>query len=658
MKISTASLILHGLRGASGRWARSASEDGAGHFHDCRSLWRLTSRMDWANFRMASAVASLMLPFVLGFADNAKAQNYTCINTPGPTLEIRIQNNSTDTTIYPVFDLGIKDPNLNSTDLWMQAQCQIKNPPNNDHNERSFPTTKVYRAYVNLDSNIPGGDDTPTGGIPPGKMVKITVPFYTQLRSDVTVNNLGMKNQTDQFIDWWNAARIYFFYGKPAVKSAYLDGQPTDITFAASNQLKPTCVFTVAPTDCTVVFKSHTIDPRANLPFQLQEYTFASALGPPPGGLTPCPGPQCKFSIDITRVNYNVSSLDSVYLPVAMGPILNGGPTNDKTHYLGDGASVSSFNTTLSTFTNNGQGWPFYIPIYFEDPNNESIANWPPLETKPGVVFPPCSFINPFTDSKFPIPPYLAPKIPGTDNLILESNRFSTDGARLVTVIPPLLSSQPSNYAMIPNFNQNQCGSANGPPTFTSPPGFGVNGNQVITVWTGCLNGSLTGNDMGTCDKIKEVNAFFLRNYDQVTCWKKIPPDLPAVMHGVYGWVPITAPLYPKANETICAGGALKDTQGTPNFSTVIKDYCELQYNYLLVQNGMDPKFVFNPYTLLIHDTLGSSAYAFSIDDAQAFRSLIAPGVIITIGGTAGLDDTVPTPLPTADTFQQFCRQG
>ena len=74
------------------------------------------------------------------------------------------------------------------------------------------------------------------------------------------------------------------------------------------------------------------------------------------------------------------------------------------------------------------------------------------------------------------------------DNLILESNRFSTDGARLVTVIPPLLSSQPSNYAMIPNFNQNQCGSANGPPTFTSPPGFGVNGNQVITVWTGCLN--------------------------------------------------------------------------------------------------------------------------------------------------------------------------
>ena len=177
-------------------------------------------------------------------------------------------------------------------------------------------------------------------------------------------------------------------------------------------------------------------------------------------------------------------------------------------------------------------------------------------------------------------------------------------------------------------------------------------------MWTGCLNGSLTGNDMGTCDKIKEVNEFFLRNYNQAACHNRAVPDLPAVMHGVYGWVPITAPLYPKANEHQCAGGALKDTKGTPNFNTVIKDYCELQYNYLLVQKGMDAKFIFNAYTQLIHSTLGSTAYAFSIDDAQAFRSLVAPGVIITIGGTDGLDDKTATPLPTADTFQQFCRQG
>jgi hypothetical protein len=70
-----------------------------------------------------------------------------------------------------------------------------------------------------------------------------------------------------------------------------------------------------------------------------------------------------------------------------------------------------------------------------------------------------------------------------------------------------------------------------------------------------------------------------------------------------------------------------------------------------------DPKKYFNPYTKLVHDVLKSSAYAFSIDDNLAFHSLKADGIIITIGGLKGLQNTDATPIPDkASTIKLACK--
>jgi len=586
---------------------------------------------------MRCVLSSLLLPLLFAFAGDAAAD---CLVAPF-SKEIRIKNNSPE-TIFPVISAPKYDPNNpNAADLWMQAQCET-DPK--DAKTRRFSSTLVYRAYINLPA------DVPTGGVPPGSTVTITLPFYTKLK-EVNKGNLGSVN--DQFIDWWNSARIYFFYGEAALDSAIIDGSPKDIDFGKNvpNQIKPTCtIVTSPPTNCTIVFKAHTIDPRANIPFQLQEYTFASATGPVPGGVLPAGSP---FTIETQWVNYNVSSLDSVYLPVAMGPIkVQDLDPKGPTTYLGDGADVPTFNQKLSAFSKNGGGWPYFIPVYFADPSKESVKKWPPLETKG----PPCSFIKPFTDANPAIKEYLFPKLPGTANLLIESYRKVQVGNRLGTIVPPLLSSQPSNFSTVPNYSGFRC-DAPDVPTFTEPPALGTSGKAVIDLWIKCTTSQIA-ND--TCSKIKEVNQFFLNNYNQgLRNRESIPkecqnPDLPATIFAVYGWVPIKFPLYPKAGEKQCEGPALKETQSTPNYNTAITTYCELQYNYLTP--GLLPEFVFNPYTKLIHDTLGSTAYAFSIDDEQAFRHLVAPGVIITVGGVAGLDDETPSPKPNPDNFKQFCR--
>jgi hypothetical protein len=61
-----------------------------------------------------------------------------------------------------------------------------------------------------------------------------------------------------------------------------------------------------------------------SIPFQLGEYTFAAAEGPPPGGLLPSGSP---FTIDLTKTNFNISAVDGIYMPVAMEAMLTDDPT-------------------------------------------------------------------------------------------------------------------------------------------------------------------------------------------------------------------------------------------------------------------------------------------------------------------------------------------
>ena len=321
---------------------------------------------------------STLLLLVLGFANNSSA---TVPNQP-PEKKIVIVNNakSDKRVFFPVIQKG---RTIGNPDLWMQAIfVQSGNFPNFAQKDPypPFGTRLVSRAYINITS-IDKQTGLEESGLQPGQSVTITVPFFTQLQevTDVPTSLDFIGAKPDQFIDWWNATRIYLFEGATALHAAQitdglLDGNqhsPTPIAPLGGAKV-PTCVASGGAT-CTVTLLSYTIDPPFGIPFQLQEYTFASAIGPP---LDPRPA---KFQQDgngLLFVNYNVSSLDSVYLPVAMGPL-----NNPDVLYVGSTQSVADFRKQLATFGDKGDNWPIFVPVYFDELSkhpglpNEPISN-------------------------------------------------------------------------------------------------------------------------------------------------------------------------------------------------------------------------------------------------------------------------------------------
>lgn len=490
-----------------------------------------------------------------------------------PTKTITIYNNSKTDTIYPVLSAYI-----GQVDLWMQAQFNVKDVKtqtfcNVDLGEKpcSAPQSgvpRLYRAYINLDK-----------GVRPGESVSVTVPFYTQLTQKTPIGS-----SSGEYIDWWNAQRIFFYLGRTAATGAFhYNGAddhgtpvaPTPVTPLAGAAV-PSCA-TNNKHDCEpvklVYYKS--IFPTGSIPFDFGEYTFAAAEGPPPGGLKPAGSP---LTIDLKTVNFNVSAVDGVYLPIAMAV-----PGDDK-RYLGTTTSVENFKEQLDAFSNSGTSWPHYYPSYF------SLAH--PIAAQPTPQ-----------DGD---PPYPFFRIPSANVIFAESYKDPAPA-------PPVLSSDTDGH-----------------------PKLGTSAQAMVDLWTRCTTSSDASD---TCKKVRDVFAFFKRNYLE-TCQLKPPlPDTPTMLREVYGWAE-----FPGCSH------ALKDTK---DYDTVIGEYCELQYNYLLGAANAD---IFNPYARLVHETLKTNAYAFSIDDKQAFLSVPGDELVITIGGPSGLPAGFKQrELPTAGTIHDFC---
>ena len=547
------------------------------------------------------ALISVLFLLVIGFAGNAAA---VVPNQP-PEKKIVIFNNSSDERVF--FPMVQKGATIGNPDLWMQAIfVQSRKFPNFAQKDPypPFPTKLVSRAYINITNK----DNTP--GLQPNQSVTITVPFWTQLQ-EVTDNDIGVNN--DQFVDWWNATRIYLFEGKTALHAAEItDGildnkqhNPTPIAPLGGAKV-PTCVASGGAT-CAVTLLSYTIDPPFGIPFQLQEYTFASAIGPP---LDPRPA---KFGKDgLEFVNYNVSSLDSVYLPVAMGPL-----NNPDVPYVGSTQSVADFRTHLADFGKKGDNWPIFVPVYFDD-----------LSKHPGFdnIFNAACSLDAFElPNEAPkVDRYQLPKLPGTFNMLVESFRDPPP-------IPPVLTSDPPKFPSMSKCNPSP------PPPFATPK-LGIVGQGVLNLWHECTDNSNNGSSI--CVRLREQFSFFQTNY--ISTCKKMP-DFNSTIQAIYGFVPITF--------SGCTGGALKDTAG---FKDAIGHYCDLQYNYL---TGAPEEEIFNPYAQLIHDTLKSSAYAFSIDDKVSFKHVVGTGIILTIAGAKGLENKTATPLPDKTNFKNQCRE-
>jgi hypothetical protein len=573
---------------------------------------------------MKHVLATLLFSFVLGFVGNAHAQHIIVPTPPDKTVVIY---NNTKVRIYPVIVRGPFDPSKpNVADLWMQAKFKQFVPLNKTYQIR-FTEKLEYRAYINPDQLNPG-----KGGIAPnGGFVTITLPFYSQLKEVTRSGDAQIGVAPDQFIDWWNAVRIYLFYDKIAANASFITYDncencppPGDVTFLNTiNNRKPSCSNSDG-SSCFITFKTYSIDPPAGIPFQLQEFTFASATGPLPGGNADFK----VFDIQEEWVNYNISSLDSVYLPIAVGP-----HTKTTLPYVGDGQTAEDFLGAIRVFsgvTGQGEGWPFFIPNYYD--STQTGKGYPVVYGQP------CALNGPFAgQNTF----YAFAKIPGMFNFLIESFRSSTSaGGTGNTITPPLLSSQPNNFSMLPGYRDNHCVPPTTPAVTT--PKLGTVGQPVIDLWKTC---TANMNDISpTCKDLRTVYNFFLKNFNKKSCSTNFPdgPDLLSTMLAVYGWVPISAPIY----GITCSGDALVLTSNKNEYIDVNTVFCNLQYNYLTLDPMDMPKYVFSPYTKFIHQTLKSSAYAFSIDDKTSFKRIEDNGIILAVGGTNGLKNKNPSPIP------------
>ncbi len=235
-------------------------------------------------------------------------------NNP-PSKTLALYNNSKE-TIYPVIEAPIL-----GVDPWMQALFKITDVTHNP-----FQTTQIYRAYLN----------TTEGGIPPGGKLTITVPFYSQL----TQNPSG-GSASDQYVDWWNGMRVYFYDNQAAFSKLYQSDATHPVTLY-SNGLSTDSV--------TLPVYATTAGAPLNDPYQLTEYTFANVIT----------SASIPYPIDTSYVDYDLSYVDQVYLPMAIEPA-----GNDQVGYTGTVMDLDVFRSILSHFIDTYH-WPMYtqIPAY------------------------------------------------------------------------------------------------------------------------------------------------------------------------------------------------------------------------------------------------------------------------------------------------------
>jgi hypothetical protein len=265
--------------------------------------------------QLAGLAAILALPAVFP-AGGAVAQQ------TAPTKEIRIYNNSLLGPIYPV----ISTPKQ-GLDLWLQAFFKV---PAAGLKTQVYANDKVYRIYIN----------PTTGGIPIGGYVTLSVPLYSQLLS----SNSGLI--PDEFINWWTGGRVSLYDVKSAIVADRLKDKKNPTTPLANAQLV-TC--THGCTEPLAIYHSAKGegDLPANDPAQLTEYTM--------GGINEKTDP---IGFKTGPVDYDISYVDQVYLPVAMEAV-----DQPFIGWIGTVQNVGTFKGELQTFLDSAKypGWPTYL---------------------------------------------------------------------------------------------------------------------------------------------------------------------------------------------------------------------------------------------------------------------------------------------------------
>lgn len=479
-------------------------------------------------------------------------QTVVCKGRDGKDMPVKpktitIYNNSDD-VIYPAIETSRNEVNEWLQGCWRTAQA--------------YPTRFVYKAYVNEGR-----------GLLPNTSVTLTLPLMSQL-------------DQERYITWWNGGRVIL-----ADKSERLrDPNDRNIGVVANVSCE------AQGTDCALTIYEAASGVPEDAYAQLSEYTFGDSV--------PITGEPRWFKPE--NVGYNISYVDHVYMPVAIGP-----KDNPYIGYSGSVQALPVFREKIDAFLSgaSGKGWPLY---------------------------------NLF-----------GRKLPGAYNAFA-ARGGTRDRADNVPVKPA--EGDPPVLTVL------RCIDGGCTDEEKKTVHFGAALQQVQNLWGSCV--SWEGEDISayvteriTCPgelqtDMKLVKQFFEQNHrNYVDGWYRdktctaLDPDknpgprtpkflfLDALAH-IYGWVQFN-------NGCSAATNPLIKTEIPGwNHARIQEIYIDdLQYNYRKPYFRDNPKLAFNPYVHLIHEDLEMNAYGFSVDDAVGFMSELGTGLIFAVGGTRGLEN-------------------
>ncbi len=456
-------------------------------------------------------------------------------------------NNNTEGTIYPVLSTS-----KNETNEWVQACFR--------DNTKAYPTKSVYKLYVNEGV-----------GIPKNTSVTITLPLFTVL-----------SKEEDRYVTWWNGGRVVLADNNVRLR--------TEADVKVADPAGVTC-----SAGCQLTTYASDIQFPENIYAQLSEYTFGSSI---------FPAGDPKRLLKPENVGYNISYVDHVYMPVAIG-VRN----NPYIGYSGSAQPFAGFRESLKLFlaaNERGEGWPVYNLSQLKLPGGYNV----------------------FAQR--------------SDTLPLDSDMPVSDpgGRHPALILSKCLPTQAGGQGTCSDEDKGKR--------------YGAAVQRMQNLWASCVDWgaedvsqykfpaagfSCPAGLQATMEQVKQFYAANHANYlkTYASCKSSQPATpfnyLTAVTH-IYGWVPY--------NENCGASfNALALTPGWDHAAIQASYIQDLQYNYdRTPAPGND--LIFNPYVGLIHQTLKMAAYGFSVDDTVGFMSELGDGLVFNVGGTAGLENDAP----------------
>lgn len=546
-------------------------------------------------------------------------------NDPKCYKEIRVVNNMNKVIYVVIQGSQQQNPAIGCAkgDVWLQRAL-------ND-TKNCYAVNSDYYAYIN-----------PKRGIKPGETISVSVPWYSKPKPTKADPSL------DPYIDWWRGGRIYIFDDQVALNESYsvnAGRQSNNIDFlpgptvkcnpapAAAPRVKVTNV--CAANELTVYrAKPDLADSQIqeHTPYQLNEWTFADVTAVENGG-----------TLITLNVNYNVSNVDQVYLPVAVQAITPGFTIG----YLGTTSTVKDFQSAITRF----------IGPVTDPKTKKKIYNWP-------------IYNNPIVSGK-KMYPVAGIRVPST---LLAYNFFMNpsyidgkDGSKgQKGVYWPTLMSSPA-------------------PAPTDPRPVYI--QNITNNWNTCTGGKATTKTCPKAALYAPIKTAFDYSYQQYlkNCWKgagNSPPFMAPAKAGdpnsppknqdmylrfVHGWVPIRLGNIkgPKIDCTVADVPELPLVSDPPagvskppnTWGNAIVNYMNIQYDWQTWK--IKKPYQFNPYTQFIHDSLANggldaAAYAFSIDDHASFRGDPGTGLIFAVGGGSGLPNPKPAPPPIPQKYDWY----